>query len=197
MSLKAQLDQLRQGQQQRASADGQHVAAMAATPFEDQLNKIPGLSVAQKAYLRERPYALARWDLVHVAHNFSLQNGIPVDSPAYFQVIEQVLHQYGNIPFTTPAPEPTPQPTPEPRPAPMHQPTPETERDDDYAPHFVSAPPSRSEYAGSMPPPEASGRVTLSPAEREAAALAGVSEVVYAKNKLKMLQMKKAGLIRD
>jgi hypothetical protein len=61
----------------------------------------------------------------------------------------------------------------------------------------ASAPPSRSEYAGSMPPPEASGRVTLSAAEREAAALAGVSEVVYAKNKLKLLQMKKQGLIRD
>jgi hypothetical protein len=37
----------------------------------------------------------------------------------------------------------------------------------------------------------------LSPAQREAAALTGVSEVVYARNKLKLMQMKKAGIIRD
>jgi hypothetical protein len=49
-----------------------------------------------------------------------------------------------------------------------------------------------------LPPPDASNsRVTLSAAEREVAALAGVDEVTYAKNKLKLQQMKKAGLIRD
>jgi hypothetical protein len=49
-----------------------------------------------------------------------------------------------------------------------------------------------------MPPPDASGsRVTLSAEERSIAAATGILEVEYAKNKLKLLQMKQAGLIRD
>jgi hypothetical protein len=48
-----------------------------------------------------------------------------------------------------------------------------------------------------MPPPEVSGRVTLSQEERSIAAATGISEIEYAKNKLKLLQMKKAGIIRD
>jgi len=122
-------------------------------------------------------------------------------------VMDAALQTYANIPFTTPptaspateTPTPTRQPT-QPRPASMPQATQPLapERDDDYAPHIASAPPSRSEYAGSMPPPGASNsRVTLSAQEREMAALSGVSEVEYAKNKLKLMQMKKAGLIRD
>jgi len=190
MSLKDQLDVL----QQRASADDQHIAAQAATPLEQQLEQIAGLSVAQKAYLRVRPHALTRPDVLQAAHHYALQNQVPIDSPTYFQILDHALNLYGNVPFTTPpTASPTETPTHEPRPAPMPQAT-----DDSYSPHIASAPPSRSEYAGSMPPPDASNsRVTLSAAEREVAALSGVSEVEYAKNKLKLQQMKKAGLIRD
>jgi hypothetical protein len=158
-----------------------------------------GGDVAQRAFLRERPYALARPDILAWAHNYSQNYGVPV-------VLDHVLHQYGNIAFTTPptaspATETqvtTPQPSPEPVPS-MPQATqpPAPERDDNCAPHIASAPPSRSEYAGSMPPPEVSGRVTLSQEERSIAAATGISEIEYAKNKLKLLQMKKAGIIRD
>jgi len=48
-----------------------------------------------------------------------------------------------------------------------------------------------------MPPAEASGRVTLSAEERSIAAATSITEIEYAKNKLKLQQMKKAGLIRD
>jgi hypothetical protein len=212
LSLKDQLDLLRRAGQQRQAESHEATAApappqsFASTPLEAQLDAIPNLSVAQRAYLRERPYALARPDILSWGHNFAQYYGVPVDSPAYFQVLDEALHQYGNIAFTTPATAspatetqasaPTPQPTPAPMPQAPQPPAPD--RDDDSAPHFVSAPPSRSEYAGSVPPPDvAAGRVTLTPEERSVAAATGISEVVYAKNKLKLQQMKKAGLIKD
>jgi len=148
----------------------------------------------QRAYLRERPHALTRPDVLQAAHHYALQNQIPIDSPTYFQILDHALNLYGNVPFTTPSvlspttetPTPAPQPTHEPRPAPMPQAT------DDMPAHIYAAPSSPSEYAGSMPPPGASNsRVTLSAQEREMAALSGVSEVEYAKNKLKLMQMKK------
>src|SRR5262249_47438075 len=212
LSLKDQLDVLRRAGQQRQAesqstapvtpqphADAEALKSFASNPIEQQLNALPNLSVAQRAYLRERPHALARPDILAWAHNFAQYHGVPVDSPTYFQVMDQALHQYGNIAFTTPptateTQAPTPQPTPTPMPQAPQPPAPE--RDDDYAPHIASAPPSRSEYAGSMPP-EASGRVTLSGEERSIAAATGCSEIEYAKNKLKLMQMKKAGLIKD
>src|SRR5262245_32242296 len=127
----------------------------------------------------------------------AVQNGIQIDTPGYFQVLDYALASMGNIPFTTPAPSPAASPATAPPEPETAKPMPQSPSDDSYAPHIASAPPSRSEYAGSMPPAEASARVTLSAAEREVAALAGVDEVTYAKNKLKLLQMKKAGLIRD
>jgi hypothetical protein len=124
MSLKDQLNVM----QKRASADGQHIAAQASTPLEDQLEQIPGLSVAQRAYLHERPHALSRPDVLQAAHYYALQNGLAVDSPQYFKVMDAALQTYANIPFTTPptasaateTPTPTPQPT-QPRPASMPQ----------------------------------------------------------------------------
>ena len=45
--------------------------------------------------------------------------------------------------------------------------------------------------------PELHGRITLSPAEREAAKASGVDEATYAREKLKMLKVKKSGVIKD
>ena len=167
LSLKDQLGVLRRADQQRQAqsppplpaatahphADAEQLKSLASTSLEAQLDALPHLSVLQRSFLRERPYALARPDILAWAHNYAHHNGVPVDSPTYFQVLDHVLHQYGNIAFTTPptaspATEtqvPSPQPNPEPTPAPMPQATqpPAPERDDDYAPHFTSAPPSR------------------------------------------------------
>jgi len=62
----------------------------------------------------------------------------------------------------------------------------------------VSAPVSRASehFSGDYEPGEGS-RVTLSKAEREHAEAAGVSVEEYAKQKLRMMKMKKAKLIRD
>src|SRR5262245_14394684 len=173
ISLKAQLDLMRRGQEQRTSEAAQ-IAAMASTPLEQQLEKIPGLSVAQKAYLRERPFALARFDILSAVHEFSKQNDIPIDSPQYFQLMDRALLQWGNIPFITPPtvtaesavspspPEPeTPMPQPPQPPAPPQSDAPERS-------HIYSAPISRSEYPGSASPLSPS-RVTLTPDERAAA----------------------------
>ena len=214
LSLKAQLDLLRQAGQQRQagsqgasaataaphpSADAERIASLASNPIEAQIDAIPELSLAKKSYLRQRPFALSRPDLLRDAHVAALQLGLPDDSLPYFQFMDAALMHFGNFGFTSPPPQTaptteTPTPIPTPAPAPMPQ---APDHDGSYAPHIASAPPSRSEYAGSMPAPGASGRVTLSAEERQVAAATGISEVEYAKNKLKLLQMKKAGLIRD
>jgi hypothetical protein len=57
----------------------------------------------------------------------------------------------------------------------------------------VSAPPSREVPSSGSGRYEAPNRITLSPAEREAAKIAGVDEATYALNKLKLLQAKSQG----
>jgi hypothetical protein len=205
LSLKAQLEMLRQAQGQRAAqADAEHIKSLASNPIEKQIDAIPDLSLAKKAYLRQRPFALSRPDLLRDAHIATLQLGLPDDSMGYFNFLDTALMHFGDFAFHSSPTEATaeaatPQPIPTPTPAPMPQQStqpPAPTLDDSYSPHIASAPVLRSEYAGSMPPPEASGRVTLSAEERSIAAATGISEVEYAKNKLKLLQMKKAGLIR-
>ena len=66
-------------------------------------------------------------------------------------------------------------------------------------PEHVSAPVSRSggeRYAMGDYEPSANS-IRLSKAEREHAAAAGVSEEIYAQNKLKMMKLKKAKVIKD
>jgi hypothetical protein len=202
MSFKMQLEQMRQGQQQRTSADAAHIAAMASTPIEQQLDRLPNLSVLQKAYLRERPFALNRLDVLTQAHHWSLDNQIPVDSPQYFQVMDQALQTHANIPFTTPptatpvactdtAPRESENPMPQQHTA--QSPQPEA---DEYNPAIHSAPVSRGDY-GPLGQTASSNRVTLSAEERDICARSGLKEVDYARNKLKLTQMKKAGLVRD
>jgi hypothetical protein len=88
-----------------------------------------------------------------------------------------------------PAPhEPTPeqhQAPPAPEPVPSDQPA-----------HTVAAPPSHG-YVPGFEPEDSPNTIRLSAAEREHAKASGVSEEVYAKNKLKMMRAKKSGLIKD
>ena len=64
-------------------------------------------------------------------------------------------------------------------------------------PNRTPRPISRGEYTPIMGPTTSLNRVTLSAEERALAAASAISEVKYARNKLKLQQMKKAGLIRD
>lgn len=67
------------------------------------------------------------------------------------------------------------------------------------AAHHVAAPVSRGEHSYSMSgdyEPSGASRITLTKAQREHAAAAGVDEVEYGKQLLRMNQMKKSGLIK-
>lgn len=59
----------------------------------------------------------------------------------------------------------------------------------------VSAPVSRDVPSGNFD--GLPSKVTLSPAEREHARLAGISELVYAQNKLRLMQLKKSGFYSE
>jgi hypothetical protein len=61
---------------------------------------------------------------------------------------------------------------------------------------MFSAPVSRGDGHSVEPEPTMSS-IRLSKAEREHAAAAGVSDEIYAANKLKMMKLKKAKVIRD
>jgi len=170
------LETLRQAQVQRAAqADAEHIKGLASTPVEKQIDAIPDLSLAKKAYLRQRPFALSRPDLLRDAHIAALQLGLPDDSLPYFNFLDTALMHFGNFAFhstpteaTAEAATPQPIPTP-PMPQQLTQP-PAPTLDDSYSPHIASAPVSRSEYAGSLPPDASGSRVTLSAEERSIAA---------------------------
>jgi hypothetical protein len=68
----------------------------------------------------------------------------------------------------------------------------------EIAAHYVSAPTSRPDYGAALGDPDMrEGRVTLSAAERDHARASGISDELYAANKLKMMRAKKSGLIKD
>ena len=197
--LKAQIAAQRQYAEQQQQAAHLHA----------HIDQIPNLSPAQRHWLHLNPHGLYRFDLLHAAHEEALGRRIPVDSGEYFRYLADKLNAYGHLPPQQPvqAPHPPAPPMPEPMPPPMpHMTHVDIERDDhDNEPEatrmsaMVSAPVSRGEasYAmsGELEPSVSS--VKLSKAEREHAQAAGVSEEVYAQNKLKMLKLKKSNVIKD
>ena len=185
-SLKTQLDHLRRGN------EAERLKAQASIPLEQQIDKLPGLSLAQRAWLRQHPHALTRLDLLSHAHEAALHYGITPDTPQYFQYIESALHHFGNLAFHSPPPTQAPAEHP---PA-QRQPMPEPD-ESDYNPAIHSAPPSRNDYGPTMGGHGANSRITLSPEQRAFAASQGIEEVEYAKQLLKLQQMKRAGIIRD
>jgi hypothetical protein len=68
----------------------------------------------------------------------------------------------------------------------------DTDADESERGRMVSAPVSR-ENVSLATGKQSTTRVTLSPSEREAARLSGITEVEYAKNKIKLQEMKKSG----
>jgi hypothetical protein len=184
-------DQLRQ-QQQHAQLAQLHA----------YINAIPNLSAAQRQWLAAHPHALHRFDLLHAAHQMAQAHGIAPDSGDYFRVLESALHHYGHLPTqhtqAQPAPAPAP-PVPPPMPEPEHAVHVDVSEPEEPPMSHYAAPVSRGSehYAMSGEHEPSAGRITLSKAEREHAAAAGVSEEIYAQNKLKMLKMKKANVIKD
>jgi hypothetical protein len=177
---------------------------------QDQLDAyiaqaFPGSMPHERQWLRERQHYLANPMLVHQAAKIAFDRGIPRQDPQFLQFVGQLLDQHHAAMQAQAAPAPTPPvPPPMPPPAHMHVDVEKTESPEDepeseqMAVHHVSAPVSRGaeHYSGDYEPGSDS-RVHLSKAEREHAEAAGVSVEEYGRQKLRMMKMKKAKLIRD
>jgi hypothetical protein len=171
------------------------------------IDSIPNLSPAQRHWLHSNPHGVYRFDLLNDAHMIAGHRNIPVDSPEYFHFLSAMLNTYGPLPPQQPAqaqPAPSPPPMPPPVVPPMHVDVSKTENADTGEPeaasvaaHFMSAPVSRGEAGHSIEPELSPSQVRLSKAEREHAEAAGVSLEEYGRQKLKMLKLKKAKVIKD
>lgn len=146
--------------------------------FEDQIAALPE---SAKTWLREHPEYITdkvKNLQIQYVHGVLLQENKAAFSKGYFERAEELLG--------------------------LRQPEAGEEIDDEevvVAPQPrrsapVSAPVSRDAPSASTGKPMSS-RVTLSPEEREAAKAAGVDELTYAKNKLKLQQLKGNGFYRE
>lgn len=141
-------------------------------PVEQHIAQMQGVNEAQKSWLRSHPETISdpeKNSYLRAAHYQSQRKNLVAGSDAYFQFLEEQLG--------------------------YRTPTQAEESEQELPPQNVSAPPSREA-------PSASGRttptrVTLTAEERQIAAASGITEIEYAKNKLKLMEMKKAGQYRD
>jgi len=122
---------------------------------------------SEREFLRARPHAFAKSDVLNAAHIEAARRGHARGSPEYFAILEDAL-QNG----------PPPAPSPSPPPAEPRIP--------------VAAPASRSVPSWTNAPTSPS-KVTLTPAQREHARASGISEIEYAKGVLRLEALKKAG----
>ncbi len=148
----------------------------AGDPIQAHIDSIPGLFPAQREWLGKH-----RELMTDPKKNIRLQNahidaeeaGHPAGSEAYFKFMEERLG-YRKVE------------------APVRNNDEEDDADTNERPPIVSAPPSRD------PPSAGTGkqtptRITLSPDERAHAAASGISEIEYARQKLKLAELKKTG----
>jgi len=189
-ALARQLEQMRQAEQhareivaarERHARDLADADRLAGLPSEEQIERqierLPGLSRLQKEWLKQHPDAYTdphRNAVLGDAHGEALNAGIALDSDDYFALLGERLGyaQARRIERNLTAAL-TPPPPP-------HRSVP------------VSAPVSRDAVSltnGYVRP----SQVKLSPEQREAARIAGVDEATYARNFLRMQEMKKAG----
>lgn len=147
-------------------------------PIDAHIDAMPNLTVAQRQWLKSH-----RELMTDNRKNVRLQNahfdaedaGIKAGSDEYFKFLDEKLG-YRKA-------DPKPQEDDEEDDMP---------EDDRSRPGIVSAPPSRENRSMDSGKPSNS-RITLSPEQREAARNAGVDEVTYAKNLVKLNTFKKDG----
>jgi hypothetical protein len=203
------------GEQIRAQqAYAEQQRQMQRNPLAMYLASIPGMSMPKlnylAAYFSAYPDRLngEHWNAITAAHMDALNRGFPDDSDGYFHHINDQLHRQHAYPPPSPAPPPPvhePMPAP-PEPALAHDI--ESEHSDSGEPEeahmnpaHVSAPVSRSggeRYAMSGDYEPTANSIRLTAAEREIANLpGGAGEEEYARQKLKMLKLKRANVNRD
>jgi hypothetical protein len=204
--LKAQINAMRQQPPQQPQQQ--------VDPLAHYLASIPGLTIPKFQFLYHYfsrfPQNLnpQHWDVLKAAHGIALDRGVNEDSPEYFGFLHSLLLNQqaaaSPLPHAAPAP-PMPPPVHEPEPEPQHAThidlekveNPEGEPEEPHMTHYA-APVSRGSERYAMGDYEPSANsVRLSKAEVEHAEASGISTEEYAKQKLRMMKMKKAKLIRD
>jgi hypothetical protein len=166
----------------------------------------PSATPNERAWLKANPRYLQNPTLTHHAAMIALQRGIPRHSGEFLSFIGQLLDQHAAATQAPPMHAPMPPPSPPMPPqrhidlTESHKGEPEDgepESDHDMTHHYA-APVSRGESSHSIEPPELSpSQVRLSAEEREAAHAAGISDEEYGKQKLRMMKLKKAKVIKD
>jgi hypothetical protein len=170
----------RLAEQQRADELQRVIRQQATLTPEQQIDLLPHASPLKKQFLRDNPGYLSQLDRLGHLHQEAINHlGIEDDSEAYFDYLQNGTVAHRDIAFE---PEPPSYRPPPPQP---ERPT----RTMSSAP--VSAPVTRE--AVSMSGAKV-GSVTLSPAQREAARLAGVDEKTYAAGLRRLSEAKAAGL---
>jgi hypothetical protein len=195
------------GEQMRAQQQDAQLAQLYG-----YINSIPNLSAPQRQFLLLNPHGLARFDLLHAGHMEALERGVPPDSGEYFRYLADKLNRYFHTPLQQPAqPASAPPLPPMPAPPPPMPPTthhidlekvetPAGEPEEEtVSVHHVSAPVSHDSgnYTASGEYEPGANSVRLSKAEIEHAQAAGVSVEEYGRQKLRMMKLKKAKVIRD
>jgi len=186
-NLKAQIDAQRRYAEQHAVH--QYIAA-----------HFPGAMAHEAQWLMANPHYLSNPPLVHAAGRIALERGIARQSPEFLRAIAMLIDQHHAAMQAQAAPPPAPPMPPMPPPvAHAHDDIDgdhDGERETDMS-AMTSAPVSRGEASHSIEPELLPSKITLTKAQREHAAAAGVSDVEYAKQLLKMGRMRKAGLLKD
>jgi hypothetical protein len=178
--------------------------AYASDPLNAYLDQhFSGATPHERQWLKANPRYLQNPMLTHHAAMIALQRGVPRHSPEFLQFIGALLDQHHAAMQAPPAPMHAPAPPP----PPPHQIDLEAEHEADHdddepeGDHTAarySAPVSRGEAGHSIEPETTSpSQVRLTSEQREAAHAAGISEIEYAKQFLKMGRMRKAGLIKE
>jgi hypothetical protein len=154
-----------------------------------EAEELQGKEARRRDWVVRTPAAQQHFNGLGVLHHAAINSGLVDCSPGYFDFLEQGL-------ATLDAQEPAKNLASE-----MHQrlqdearkqPPPPPPRTDAS---FVSAPVSRNVPSGSGQ--RFPMKVTLSPEEKDAARMSGISEADYAKQKIKLMQMKANGAYGD
>jgi len=147
----------------------------------DPIERLPTASAAQKEWLRRHRDVLddpRRLAHLGAAHHDALAEGNAADSPEYFSFLERRLGYRSDVPGALPF-DPMDS---------VSKPTAPARR------VMVSAPVSRSASAsGGADLTAMRGRVELTPQEREAAKISGVTEREYAQQKVRLMLAKRDG----
>ena len=162
--LAAELVTLKQGkaqtewevkqQQQQQQRQAPPPPRQTGDPVEDFLART-GIRGASADWIRAHPEAVQQPNKLSLAHAAALEDGTKVNSPEYFERVESHMGMRSADPVSEAG---------EPRPAPR-RPT-------------AAAPPSRPANGGQTP----AGGIRLTPAQRRAAEISGVTEEKYAEN---------------